>query len=354
MLEAQARQDLASDGCPPCYPPNLDIPIQNPPEEYRQIIEYWQSFSSTDDVVLCAQRSDWQRFREAQRRLRHRHRNESFSVYMDEVRERRRAHGLDDNVYLLLDPQQQSRQQNWIEFQDYHLKLHEQQKKKRDGLQKDLENTQKGAGDTDIEGLERAAQEERAFHRRLEYAERVLRWHEVMLRWTEQRGLAIDPLPWTSVEKGSEDQESSSGRQRRSKRRNTPAVLGKIRVSKSTPQNQNTRTRKSKVAQCQPISAVTVLNRTRQTPKRREIKPRHAKEKKPLSQFSPSRVAKANRFADTRIKSRSRTQCSGGGQIRDRARPQRRSVLQPLDPTLRVVRTRSQRISKEPARWTPE
>lgn len=353
MLEAQARQDLDGDGCPPCYPPHLDVPVRNPPEEYRQIIEYWQSFSSTGDVVLCAQRSDWRRFRESQRRLRYRYRNKSFSVFMDEVRERRRAHGLDDNIHLLLDPQQQSRQQNWIEFQDHHLKLHEWQKKKRDGLQKDLDNTQKGAGDTDMEGSERAAQQERAIHQRLEYAETTLRWHEVILRWIEQWRLAMDPLPSTPVEKGSGDQSSSSNRQRRSERRNTPAVLGKVRVSKSTPKGQNIRTRTSKATICKPISAVTIQSSTQQMPKRREIKPRRAKEKA-LGQFLPQRVAKANRFADTGTKSRSRTQCSGDGQIRDRARPQRRSATQRLHPTPRTIKTRSQRISREPVRWSPE
>ena len=132
------------------------------------------------------------------------------------VDERRRAHGLDDNVHLLWDPQQQSRQQNWIEFQDYHLKLHEWQKKKGDGLQKDLDDNQKGAGDTEIEGSERAAQQERAIRNGLEYAERTLRWHEVILRWTEQWRLAMESLPWPPDEKGSGDQNSSFNHQRRS------------------------------------------------------------------------------------------------------------------------------------------
>ncbi|KAK0768226.1 hypothetical protein LTR75_018240, partial [Friedmanniomyces endolithicus] len=145
VLEAQARQALESDGCPPCYPSYLDVPVRNPPEEYRQIIDYWQSFSSTDDVVLCAQRSDWRKFRESQQRLRQRYWKRPFSIYLDEIRERRRAHGLDGNVHLLLDSQQQTRQQNWTEFQDYHLRLYEWQEKKRDGLQQDLDNIRKEA-----------------------------------------------------------------------------------------------------------------------------------------------------------------------------------------------------------------
>ena len=356
MLEALARQDLESDGCPSCYPPYLDVPVRNPPEEYRQIIEYWQSFSSTDDVVLCAQRSDWRKFRQSQQRLRYHYRNKSFSIFVHEVRDRRRAHGLDDNVHLLFDPQQQSRQQNWIEFQDYHLKLHEWQGKKRDGLQKELDNTQKEAGDTDMESSEHAAQQERAIHQRLEYAETTLRWHEVILCWIEQCRLAMHPLPPTPVEKGSGVQNSSSNRQRRSKRRNPLAVLGKVRVSKSTPKGQNIQTRTSKATISKPISvdsAVTVPSSTQQMPKRREIKPRRAKEKA-LGQLLPQRVARANRFADTGTKSRSRTQCNGDGQIRDRARPQRRSATQRLHPTPTTIKTRSQRISREPVRWAPE
>ncbi|KAL8653602.1 MAG: hypothetical protein Q9210_002002 [Variospora velana] len=356
VLEAQARQDLESDGCPPCYPPHLDVPVRNPPGEYRQIIEYWQSFSSTDDVVLCAQRSDWRKFRQAQRTLRHRYRNKSFSVFVDEVLGRRRAHSLDDNVHLLLDPQQQSRQQNWIEFQDYHLKLHEWQEKKRDGLQKDLDNTQKKAGDTDMEGSEHAAQQGRAIHQRLEYAETTLRWHEIILCWIEQCRLAMDPLPLTTVDQSSGDQNSSSNRQRRSKRPNPLAVLGKVRVSKSTPKGQNIRTRTVEATISTPISvesAVKIPSSTQQMPKRQEIKPRRAKEKA-LGQLLSQKVAKANRFADTGTKSRSRIQCSADGQIRDRARPQRRLATQRLHPTPRTIKTRSQRTSREPVRWAPE
>ncbi len=177
------------------------------------------------------------------------------------------------------------------------------------------------------------------------------------MRWIEQWRLAMDPLSSTPVEKGSGDQSSSSNCQRRSQRRaerlNTLTVLGKVRVSKSTPKGQNIRTRTSKATICKPISAVTIQSSTQHMPKRREIKPRRPKEKA-LGQFLPQRVAKANRFADTGTKSRSRAQCSGDGQIQDRARPQRRSATQRLHPTPRPIKTRSQRISREPVRWAPE
>jgi hypothetical protein len=193
--------------------------------------------------VLCAQRSDWQKFRASQTRVRDRYRNK-LCTYVDEVHERRRRHGLDDDVHLLLDSQQ-SRQENWIEFQNYHLKHHERLKKKRDGLKKDLD-AQKRASETDTEGSKRATQNENAIQRRLEYTERTLRWHEVLLGWIEQQRLTMDPQPLTPIEEDSGDQNAvlkavreASTRQRRS---DSSAVLGKVRVSKPKSKNRNTRT----------------------------------------------------------------------------------------------------------------
>ena len=166
----------------------------------------------------------------------------------------------------------------------------------------------------------------------------------------------MDPRPSIPVEKNSGNQNSSSVRQRCSKRRNTPAVLGKVRVSKSTPHSQDSRTRTFKATASKPPSvdsAVTIPSSTQQMPECGELRPRRAKEKA-LSQLLSQKVAKASRGAETRATSLPRRQCSGAGQIRHRARPQRRSATQRLQSTPRIIRTRSQRISREPVRWTPE
>lgn len=246
MLETEARKDLENDGCPACYPPHLDVPVRNPPEEYRPIIDYWQSFSSTDDVVLCAQRSDWRRFRASQVQLRNRYQNKPFSIFVNEVRDRRRRYGPDVDVHLLLDSQQQSQQQNWIEFQNYHLRHHERLKKQQDGLKKNLGDAQKEAGDTNIVGSERAVQNEVAIQRNLEYTERTLQFHEIFLGWIEQQRLAMDPRPPTPVEEDRDNQiavlkagRRASTRQLRSRRLDSSAVLGKVRVSKPTPKSRN-------------------------------------------------------------------------------------------------------------------
>ena len=40
ILEGQAREELESERCPPCYPPYLDVPLQQIPNEYRPIVSY--------------------------------------------------------------------------------------------------------------------------------------------------------------------------------------------------------------------------------------------------------------------------------------------------------------------------
>ena len=87
-------------------------------------------------MVLRAQLSDWKRFRLFQRNVRARYQHKPFSSFEDEVRERRQRHGLDGSVSLLLDLNQQSQLQNWIEFQNYQLKRLEQFDKERDEWKK--------------------------------------------------------------------------------------------------------------------------------------------------------------------------------------------------------------------------
>ncbi len=38
MREAQARQELENDGCPPCCSPGLDIPLRHIPGNVRRYL----------------------------------------------------------------------------------------------------------------------------------------------------------------------------------------------------------------------------------------------------------------------------------------------------------------------------
>ena len=326
--------------------------MRNPSEEYRLITGYWKSFSSTGDVILCAQRSDWRKFRAAQQSVRDSYQHNSFSAFVDNVCERRRRHGLSGHVQLLLDLQQQSQQQNWIEFQNYHLTHHERLEKKRDGLKKKLNDCQKKAGVTDVKGSERIAQNERAIQGRLEFAERTLRWHEVILWWIERQRVRMDPRSLTP-NKDTDDQNTTllkavlrvSTRQRQSRQPGTSTVRGMVRVSKPTPKSRKMRTQTFKALKSKPVivdTDITTPNCIQHMPKHQETKPSCAKEKPlgPLGQLCPQRVSKSNRFGGTSMKSRPGIRCHG-------------TKLTPPQPRLTsgAFKTQSGRLSRPPVRW---
>ncbi|KAK2591044.1 hypothetical protein QQS21_011276 [Conoideocrella luteorostrata] len=137
MREAEARKDLLEDGCPPCYPDNLELPLRPPfPAECEAMIYYWTPSASPSDVPLCAQREDWRKFRLLQKRNRRRYK--VFSDYEVEVRDRRRRHGLDGDVRLTAELERQGPLERWIEFQDYQLQRLEELEKKCDSLKEKL------------------------------------------------------------------------------------------------------------------------------------------------------------------------------------------------------------------------
>ncbi|KAK0923728.1 hypothetical protein LTR29_018210 [Friedmanniomyces endolithicus] len=209
-----------------------------------------------------------------------------FGLLEAEVRERRQRNGLDDDVQLLPDPRQQNRQQDWIEFQDFHLEFWERKTKDRQELRDRLEEARKIAGDRGAEGSGRAARDVMGIPQVLEYADSILRWHDVFLQWIERQRVAMDPRPPTPVEQSSGDQDTSTSRPR-DEPSNTPAAV--VAFPKSTPQSTEIVSKDT---------ALTFPDSPRQIPKRRKTKPRRTKEKA-LAQFSPQRVAKANRLAES-------------------------------------------------------
>ena len=196
MREAQARQELEKDGCPPCYPSYLDVPLRKLPEECQAIVGYWQSFPWTGAMPLWSQISEWRKFRASQARIRRRYQNKSFSKFEDVVRERRRRYQLGGDVRLILDPEQQSRLENWIEFQNYHLERLERFEKKRDRLKQELDEVRKKAEDTITAGSEHAAEDAaedvEAVQDLLEIAEWDVERHKILLQWIEQERLAMN------------------------------------------------------------------------------------------------------------------------------------------------------------------
>lgn len=204
-----------------------------------------------------------------------------------------------------------------------------------------------------MKNSEHAVQQKRDIHQRLEYVDTILRWHKIMLCWIEKCRLAMNPLPPISIEKGSDDQNSFFSRQRRSKRRDTLAVFEKVKVSKFTSKCPNTQTRAFKATISKHISVASTVTKPnsiqQKMSKRRKIKSRRVKEKA-FDQFFSQMMTKANRFVNTEIKSQSRTQRNDDGQTQGRTRRQRRSATQRPHSTPRIIKTRSQRISRKPLR----
>lgn len=195
-MEDKAHNLMEQDGCPPCHPPDPSFSVQNPPEEYRGMISYWDWFASTEGGALHAQWEDWCKFRSLQERNR-RYYAQKFEQFTKVVRERRRRHNLsEDDVNLRLNAKEQTRQENWIEFQDYHLRYHEDYEKKVEIESKNLETeTKKLSGLADSE-LEIAKHNQMAYRYRLGLANERMELHQQrLLPWIERQRIKMTTVP---------------------------------------------------------------------------------------------------------------------------------------------------------------
>lgn len=267
------------------------------------------------------------------------------------------------DVHLHFDVERQSRLENWIEFQDYHLQLHDGLEKKRDELKKKLDDTRKEAEGTSTPGFDRAAE---AYQQNLEYAERKLPRHKTLLQWIEQERIAMDYGYLTPVEEDNNVRDATAkvvrvayARSRQKKRRETPTILGNVRVSKAKPRNRNRQRQKRTTSIPEPAiedSLTALQSSIPQVPKRREHKLGHTKEETPLRQRRLQRVSKAERFADTDAKSLSAGRSRRAGHKRSPGQAlskHRQSPQRPQSVSMEVI-TRRGRVSRRPVRWAPK
>ncbi|KAK1813224.1 hypothetical protein LTR12_012413 [Friedmanniomyces endolithicus] len=122
--EMKAREELRADGCPPCYPADVDISMGDVPEVHRDGVEYYRISTSWGEEVLPQQLVQWRRFRAVQQDIRHRY-GQKFNRYLANLRERRRMHNLSADVSLLQDHTLQDHLQTWVEFQDVCIQDHD-------------------------------------------------------------------------------------------------------------------------------------------------------------------------------------------------------------------------------------
>lgn len=248
-----------------------------------------------------------------------------------------------------------------MEFQNYHLKRLEGFEKKRDMLKKELDDARKKA-----KVFKHAAEDAEAVRQELENAERDLERHKVLLQWIEQERQTMDTGHPTPTEEDNDDRDTApkavrrtSTGDRRTRRAEASAVLGKVRITKAKSKKRNTQIQKPKALEFELViqdSDVTPQSSISQAPNRRETRPRRPKENTPLGQIRSQRVSKAERFAGAGAKSLSEIPRRVAGQTRplDRARSKRRPAPQRPQPAAENVTTRIGRISRPPVRWAPE
>ena len=130
--EKESHEALVKDKGRPCYPIELGFDVFDNPGQYKEILEYWQEGKSSDRQVFTAQLSDWKYFRRGQQSVRYdcRARANLFHEYVKIARERRRIHGLDGDLQLREDVAEQSKLDDWMEYQNDKLRQYEGLEKK--------------------------------------------------------------------------------------------------------------------------------------------------------------------------------------------------------------------------------
>lgn len=305
-LEAQARNDLLAAGCTPCYPVDLDFPVQNVSNKY-DALAYYQSLGGTGLVPLRAQLSDWNGFCKYQSEVRRYYlQRKSFGTFEEKVRNRRRRHGYEGDASFDPNPEIQSQLQNWIEFQNYHLELYER-------LESDLQNKKK-ALEAARKKLEIGATEDadmgvEIFQGRVEVDETKIRQYKKLLRWIEQQRMtrvtkstARIYAPRNGHRANSTTAPTFPRCRKRIKTSSSPLDPVRSAVSKQ-PSIKRKSWRLSKLGALQSQSArYATLNSKVPDPRRSKRIPeleakasRHGKGRMPLRPFRPQKVSKAAR-----------------------------------------------------------
>lgn len=154
--ERESFNTLADEGGVPSHPVELGFDVLDDPREYKDIISYWQSWPKTDRLLFGAQLGRWRRFREFQQKIRQYHiQRGTFSAYQQKVHERRCRHGLEGQTTPHGDRDEQSKLDNWMEYQDYEYAILEKFEKDIKDTQVRLDAARKVLRDAGISGYEK-------------------------------------------------------------------------------------------------------------------------------------------------------------------------------------------------------
>ena len=258
-------------------------------------------------MPLKAQLSDWKYFCKYQSQVRlHYLRRKTFGAFEEKVRDRRRRHGLEGDASLDPDPEKQSRLQNWIEFQNYHLELYENLERDTTHDREVLEAARKktetvASEDTDV-GVE-------TFQWRVEVDESKMRQYSKLLRWIEQQRIVraaeqATPIHATRSRDRPRGMPTLTSPGRRKGNQKSRSALDPVRAAvskKSSTKRRSVRPSKQDVPRSQSAGYATVdLNSNAPEPRRSKRIPElrvkaspHGKESTPLRPFRPRKVTKS-------------------------------------------------------------
>ncbi len=327
--------------------------------------------------MLHAQLSNWKCFRNYQKRIRrHRLLRNSFPIYQNEVRDRRRRHGVEGDGCIRSDPEEQTGLDHWIEFQNYHLAIYESLQK---GIQKDAERlrvAKKQSEEPGVSGV-RGAEDVKTYEYRLSYGERRLRQHENLLRWIEQQRVTMIMEQTTSVHdiEGNDDQDQVKNFGKKAtainfrsscckRKRKAESDLDSVQPPLSKqPCWKPTDSRPSKrdippAAETAIADSIAFQRRRLRTSKLKEQKARYERRSTAIRPFRPQKVSKVVKnsikpsvSAHPILRSSSRLHARAKKKSVDRVRVKPRRQVQHSAPGL--VKTRSGRQSKRPDKFCP-
>lgn len=252
LLEEESRNLLEQDGCPPCYPSDPSFSMRNPSEEYKGIISYWLD-SSSSRCPLNGQWEDWCQFRRYQEKNR-RYYAQRFAQFSELFRERRRRHNLPEDVCPRFNFKEQTRQENWVEFQDWHLRRAEEFEKNAETESKNLHSAteklqalEKSQGLADPEQLDYAKHLQNVYIYKEWLVNDNMGLHKnLMLPWIEQERIKMRVNDESAIVDDINVIPNTPTRSTRNRKLRVPSVLDSARsaISKRDSRKRNLRSQR--------------------------------------------------------------------------------------------------------------
>jgi hypothetical protein len=210
-MEREAYNALINEGGIPTHSFELGLDIKNS-GEYKLIFSYWQSqLNGSTYFLFVTQLKKWRKFRKYQLDIRmHQMKLGKFSEHQQKVRDRRRRCGFEGDVELHQDRDQQSKLDNWMEYQDYECQRSEKFQNDFEQAQAQLEYSRKALAAAGVLGFEelhdsfasyyglavKHNSEEATAQRKMEFAEQHLRLVEKRLEVAYTLGETVERGAW--------------------------------------------------------------------------------------------------------------------------------------------------------------